>query len=375
VANFGEEESGPAAEEGTIAHGIGADFLMSRNPTRAIRSATIDADLKIALQVYVDTVEDFLDEYHKKGLNPKLYVEQRIGATDNLNGTADCLIVHDDGFVVIDYKHGQRVYVEADAEQLRTYGYLGFQFAEVAKRKEQKWSADATVTLCVVQPRFIGDALPVRWETFPANQFLAEELKKVTRALDGAKGQTDQFNPGDHCLFCYAKAFCPAKVELIQEVLEAAKDMKNVDKLKFILENESELKSILKKARGAALSGLERGSIKPEEIGFGLKKSLGNRMWSHAGGESKLAPLLRKHGVDKEIVWVKKLISPAQASKLVDDKKWLENYVVREDRGVTLAPLDKADPELTGSVGKELQQFEVPTEEKTETTDFSEEDF
>ena len=63
-------------------------------------------------------------------------------------------------------------------------------------------------------------------------------------------------------------------------------------------------------------------------------------------------------------MWVRKLISPAQAAKLIDDKKWLDKYVAREERSPSLVTFDKADPALVGAVADELAGFVEPVNEQ-----------
>lgn len=363
---YGEEKPSEAAEEGTLAHAVAAKLLTARNPTRAIRDAELPPDQRIALEIYVDTVEDYLDRLDAAGLHSKLYVEQALKLSADLHGTADCVIVHDGGVVVIDYKHGKRVFVEPDSLQLRIYGYMAVRkLAPQLEIADVAHGQDAKITLCIVQPRYIGGGDKVREVEYPLVEFMRDTAKTIVDAIDKAKAKVskDEYNAGEHCIFCYAKPFCPAKIQLIKDALEKGENMEDVEALKFILDNKSELKSLCAKAKVLAISGLERGVFTPEQLGRGLKKQVGDRAWAHP--EEKLAPLLRRHGVDKDAVWARKLISPAQAEKRIDDKKWLEKYVRREEKGVTLAPLGKDDPALLGTIKDQLAEY--PAEEKEES--------
>lgn len=356
---FGEEESSEAAAEGTAAHEVAEKILKARNPTRALREADIDTDLKAALEYYIDMVEDILDEKHKAGLNPKLFVEQGMQLCEGLGGTADTIIVHDEGIVVVDYKHGQRVYVDPSSTQLQIYGYLAAQNMEI------QGIPRGIIELFVVQPRYLEKDVPrVRRVKCDLEEFIIDTGHLINKAMSNAE-IGDEFVSGKHCLFCDAKPLCPAKKEVFEKMLEAGKELDVTENLKFVLDNAKEMQSLIKKAQSCAIRGLENGALDPEELGKGLKKRFGNRSWLHANGEEGLAPLLRRHGLDKDVVWTRKLISPAQAEKLVDDKKWLGKYLTREDRGVTLVDFEKADPELVGTTTKELAEYE-PEETKAE---------
>jgi len=374
---FGEEESSEAATEGTAAHEAAEKILKARNPTKALRDSDFDTDLKMALEYYIDMVEDILDEKHKAGLNPVLHVEKSMLLCEGLGGTADVVIEHDEGLVVVDYKHGQRVYVDPSSTQLKIYGYLA------AMENGRQMSA-GTIELFIVQPRYIEKGVPrVRSVGYSLEEFVPEMAQLLKEAMDKAK-TGDEYNSGGHCLFCAAKPLCPKKQEVFVQTLEAGKDLEAAENLKFILDNAKEMQSIIKKAQSCAIRGLESGTLDPEVLGRGLKKRFANRSWTHAKGEEGLAPLLRRHGIDRDLIWVRKLISPAQAEKMIDDKKWLSRYTHRPETGVTLVALDKADPELVGSTVNELAEY-VPEEPKaeqketkepiTQKTNFDEEEF
>lgn len=372
VKEFGEEKSSEAAQEGTEAHVIAAEILESRNPTRALRAADIDQELHDCLWYYVDIVEGFLDGLDKQDLNPALCVEKRVGSDGQLYGTADCIISHDDGIIIVDYKHGKGVYVDADSWQLKVYGFLAI--CEEYGGYTEALHTTGQVTLCVVQPRYIEKGVPLtRSVVYEIKDFMQRFGALIVEALNRNAEEELRYFPGEHCTFCYAKALCPQKQEVIKQALQIEEDdLKDLEKLKFILDNEKEIYSIVKKTKALALTGLENGMLDPEALGYGLAKQIGNRVWAHPKGEEGLAPLLRSHGVDKKTVWVRKLISPAQAEKLVDDKKWLTKYVERPEKGVKLVPLNKADPELTGRVAAQLDAFQ---EKETQQRTLDPEDF
>lgn len=371
---FGEEESSEAAEWGTKAHEVAQRALESRNPTRALRNMTgVDIETKAVVEYYVDVIEDYLDQLEGAELHYQIYVEERLDAKEAgvpLYGTADCIIVHDDGLVVVDFKTGKHVRVDPDDSQLKVYGYLA------AEKYLDPWKVGQTVELVIVQPRYAEKDVPLVRTYCVDSQDLNKEMEPLLLPITNPSisgGRENDFVPGDHCRFCYAKPLCPKKEELIVSILEKG-DLDTEEKLKFVLDNKQEISNILKRATALAISGLEKGSIDAQKLQYGLKKSVGNRAWNHSG-DKNMATLLRKHGVSKDEVWQRTLISPAQARKRVDDKEWLDRYIIRPEKGHTLVPLGEADESLHGCVAKELAAFEPVEEEAEETKETKETNF
>lgn len=352
IALFGPEPTNEAAEEGTKLHAIAEKVLKSRNPTRALRELKdLDIDAKAALEHYVDVVEGYLDDLHDAGKNPTMCIEERVVSPDGtVFGTVDCIIWYDGGAIIVDYKTGKRNRVDPDSLQLKIYGYL------VAMYTDMHW--DEKITLVIDQPRYYEKGVPlVREKEYIVGELLDEVGVLLESTKEHMCESCEEFIPGDHCKYCFAKPLCPAKIKVINNMMEA-KDLDTEEKLKFILDNKSEIYDTIKRATGLAISGLERGSVDPTRLGYGLAKSYGNRRWNYDKGDEALAALLRRHGVDKDKVWVKKVISPAQAEKLVDSKEWLDKYLVKEDKGFKLVPLADADESLIGTVAKELASFD-----------------
>jgi hypothetical protein len=140
-----------------------------------------------------------------RGIDGNIY--QRDGSKSNgpMFGTSDAtLFLAWDRLIVIDYKHGRSVSVEAeDSEQLLYYA-LGM-------AEEMQWAFDV-LELVIVQPRCPHIDGPVRrWVTDK------ETLTAFKHGLKAAAFATEQedasLKAGDHCVFCRAAAVCPALVE------------------------------------------------------------------------------------------------------------------------------------------------------------------
>jgi hypothetical protein len=357
---YGSEQSSEAADEGTAAHELAAKILSARNPTRALREMCQDVETQSALELYIDTVEYELDKYFSPdtGAGAQLHVEIPMKLTEFLGGTADCVIVHPNGVVIVDLKYGKQVFVSEESLQLQIYGYLAAKHFNLDLKDN-----DFIVELIVVQPRCKKSDTLVRRRKIGMADLISETEKLLPAGAFGKDAPSENvYNAGEHCQWCYAKPLCPAKKEVFMKALEAGKDMENPTNLKFILDNAAEMQSIIKKAYSLAVRGLETGGVKAEELGRGLQRKLSNRVWTHPA--EKLAPLLRRHGMPKDKVWTSKIVSPAQAEKYVDGK-WLSKYTDRKEGGFALVEIDKADPSLLGSVTDELADFTPEPEPET----------
>lgn len=317
------------AEEGTRAHEIAAQVLISDAWPK-----DVDSETKEAVQLYVDTVlSDLL-------VSPgDMQVEVKFDLSElypNLFGTADCQIYHPTEKLlrVYDYKHGQGISVEVEANpQLMYYG-LGAMLRMRAPCKE--------VELIIVQPRCPHPKGQVRRWRFKA----VEIMDFIADLVDFAK-ETENPNaalvPGDHCQFCPARGICPA---LQEKALTAAKnEFSNVGpydpkKLSDVLKLLPVIETWVKGVREFAYGEAEHGRCPP---GFKLVQKRATRKWKD---EDRAAiALMESFGVKSEQIFDEApLKSPAQVEKLLpkDKKPELARLVVAESSGLTL--VEESDP-------------------------------
>ena len=118
-------------------------------------------------------------------------------------GTGDCLIVSDDTLVIIDYKYGLGVLVEAEKNpQMMCYALGALElFDGIYDIKN--------VEMTIFQPRRDN----VSTYVISKNDLLswAEEVLRPVAEL-AAKGE-GEYRAGDHCRFCKIKATCRKRAE------------------------------------------------------------------------------------------------------------------------------------------------------------------
>ena len=238
LERFGQPES-PYAAEGTKAHALGElkiryDFWRAGKMTAAKHGAMTEAersvypgipvarykalrgelgDIPADMENATDTYADVVLERFEKHTNGQLFLEQRVDFSEWVPqgfGTADCIIVSDDLLEVIDYKHGVGVPVAAEGNpQLRLYALGAYKrFAPLYDFK--------AVRYCIVQPRLNS----VSREALSTDALLEwGETYVKPRAQLAWEGKGD-FNPGEHCRFCPAKAVCASRAAEAMKVFE-----------------------------------------------------------------------------------------------------------------------------------------------------------
>jgi len=128
---------------------------------------------------------------------------------------------------------------------------------------------------------------------------------------------------------------CPAHVDNCIALLDMAdqpQGMTPIEKVKFILDNEKNIKKMIEFAKDTATSMLLYGQ---ELEGYELKEQLGNRRWN--APDEEVAKRLYGLGLIKTQVWEQKLCSPAAADK-AGCKGQIDDLVTRDSKGFMAAP-------------------------------------
>ena len=351
-----EEPASACMQEGTDAHAKLEQVLKAPNPLSELMSDRYTQEERDYLLPCVQAVCEDMDM-----LEAELLVEETIQSKidSRLGGTPDAIVYSliERILVVTDYKHGVRVFVPADTLQLQIYGHL-----VAAKLGPENFD---TIILRVVQPRYYGGSEPVREHRIEDVPFWYHDFKrKLINAINKSDAQDPQPVTGDHCKWC--KVACSKRMSDIEEVLgvdikaldpEAEKDL---GMLCMILDSEKSIKATIKQAKALATRFIEAGF---HIRGYGLKASLGDREWV-PDSDDNIARALRRKGLEKAFVWVKKLISPAQAEKKCDlDEKFFSRYVTRKLKGARLTKM-KTGESSAETTKEKLEKYEMTEDEK-----------
>jgi hypothetical protein len=146
--------------------------------------------------VYVDYIEKRQKELGARSvIEEKVYLDE---ISDKCHGTADCILLAEDRICVIDLKSGKWNVEAMKNKQLMIYG-LG------ALTRYGGGNPDITMELTIVQPRVKNQIKTFEISAPNLVEWGFTDLKQATDACDE---ESPQYNFGDHCRFCNAKADC-----------------------------------------------------------------------------------------------------------------------------------------------------------------------
>lgn len=340
------------AEEGQAAHKLAEHCLVNKVMAKKFLGKTITInnnkyevteEMVEAVQLYIGTIIVDFKQAQLLHQSPDLIVEHQFNLNwlyPGLFGTNDCKVGIPFGLLrIYDFKYGAGVPVEVENNSQMLYYALGAAHNEAYEEIE----------LVIVQPRAPHSKGPIRRWTLSTS-----ELNKWGREvlLPGAIATTKPnavLKAGRHCTFCPAMAICPEQSKLamtvakgvFSEVPSMPPEPRTMDyrQLKKILDASDLVEAWLKACRAHVYALLENGVAKPEELGYKIVMGGSSRSWKdEKDAEKYLLALL-----DDE-AHTKKLVSPAQAEKLLKGKeaKQVIASMVNVSRGKAL--VSASDP-------------------------------
>jgi hypothetical protein len=371
-----------AAAWGTACHQVAEQCLRGRDPSDFLgetvevgkRSFEFDEEMVETTRVFVDYVRN-----RTNYVGIKLWIEEHFSLADlnppfDAGGTCDAVIYDPEKkrIEVIDLKAGRGVVVEAVGnDQLRTYA-LGAMLAHPGLDVEQ-------VMVTIIQPRAPHKDGRIRSETFHVVD-LVEWTADLVKAMQQSRHAMllaspyndmpidpiwarDWLRAGDHCKFCPAAGFCPA---LRQQALDAAgvwfddsdqprisnsPDAMSPEELAQALNAADVIGEWINAVRAFAHQQAESGVIIP---GYVLVDKIGHRAWKVDEATVVSQMLTGHHDLSVDQLYTRKLVSPAQAEKLLGSKRkdLIADLVERPVRGTNLVAADKTTREPTKSTAE-----------------------
>ena len=237
-----EDVESEYAKEGSLAHEIAElkvrklidPGLTSRKFTSAMKKLKDKELYQEEMQGYTDEYVEFIQEQmYSYETTPHISVEQKVDFSQYVPGgfgTADCILISNDTLHIIDFKYGKGVPVSVENNaQLLLYALGAYLAYEMIFPIEH-------IKMSIVQPRLTGIDT---WEC--SLDYLLDFAKKAQeRAVMALNGEGD-FECGEHCKFCKAKATCKARASINLEL--AKYEFKTADLLTL-----EEIGEILQKA-------------------------------------------------------------------------------------------------------------------------------
>jgi len=321
VAKMPKLPSSKFADEGTLLHDAISQILDCKTTAQGVIGMVYEG-ITLAQELYDDKIAVALAALDE--IDPtkemEFVVESRVNFGDLLPGvfgSADLLGRLNKKAIVLDWKFGNGVAVEA------TENYQGMFYAAAAMRTpETAWVFEGVeeIEIIIVQPPMVK-----RWVTTP-ERIKAFELELIS----AVKGPRTKMESGEHCRWCAAKPTCPKVTGAVDRALKTALVRLDADKIGEYLAQAELLESWIDDVRALAYEMLENNVRVP---GFKLVAKRGTRQWVN---EQAAKDLLGDKAYES------KLISVAQAEKIIGKKNFPAELAVSVSSGSTLAA--ESDP-------------------------------
>ena len=340
-SKFPEGVSGPAAIDGTHSHTLlehrlkGLHVKVGESLTDHEGTFVVDQERIDRVKVALDYINTRVDELTKLyGYVPLVMSERKVNPhpilqRDDMSGTVDVTIFGQGIIEIIDYKDG-RVLVEAmDNLQLDQYAYGVLADPSIGKDEND------VVRMTIIQPRLKE---PVSFFETTVGELIDNKGIIIAQAA-----ATDDPNaplvPGEsQCKYCRAKGSCSALAShvmkeigtMFQPIESLAQQSAQIEpttmtdeQIRQIMEASALVMQMIDGVEKESLRRLNAGQVIP---GLKLVKGRGTRVWNLSEGE--IEAKLKAMGAPTSAIWIKKIVSPAQAEKM----KW-----GTEDEGKSLS--------------------------------------
>ena len=337
VAKMPKLPSSKFADEGTLLHDAISQILDCKATPESVIGMVYEG-ITLTQELYDDKIAVALAALDE--IDPDKQMEFAVESSVNFGdllpgvfGSADLLGRIGNRAIVLDWKFGNGVAVEA------TENYQGMFYAAAAMRTlDTEWVFDGAteIEIIIVQPPMVK-----RWVTTP-ERIKAFELELIA----AVKGPRTKLESGEHCRWCAAKPTCPKVTGAVDRALKTALVRLDAEKIGEYLTQAELLQSWIDDLQALAFEMLDKNVKVP---GWKLVAKRGTRQW-----------LKDEYAVELlgDKAYEKKLLSVAQAEKIIGKKKFPSDVAVSVSSGSTLANEDDPRPAVI-NLGKQLANLKL----------------
>lgn len=329
-----------ASKDGTATHEVMQVWLTTGSPPAV---GAVASNGVLFTQAMIDCARvavDFVVGY-VKGRQHTLLAEEKvqIGSffdlePDTCYGTADIVAFTGPELMVADLKSGWQEVTPEENPQLLLYA--------TGVMEEMGWMFEQ-IRLVIIQPRNGG----VKEWTLTKRELLDRAEAMKPRVALTVVENPPYVPTEDGCRYCPAAGVCKAlqgeALALAQREfssVDALIDHISADDLATILLKADLIEAAVKAAREHAIKLLSLGQPVP---GYKLVEGRKNRVWRD---EARAISAFRMLGYNEEEFAPRKMLSPAQAEKLLKDRKVMGDLVETPAGKATLALLEDKRPAL-----------------------------
>lgn len=324
VAKMPPQVESKYAAEGTLLHGC-VEALMAYGTVDSIAEKfNLTDDQTEKLRFCAQALDEIDPKADMRFVTEKQVEFEGVKELDGVFGNADLVGRIGDRCIVLDWKFGDGVMVEAEESPQGL-----FYAAAVKKTSDLYWAANGTseVEIVIVQPPHIR-----RWVT-TWNRVDAFE-RELVAAVKLSQRPDAPLAIGDWCRWCTAKPICPLMTGAIDRTVHTKLAGISDDELGKALQLADLLESFIAEAKTLAQTRLERGLKVP---GYKLVAKRSTRQWAD---EAKAEQALMASGLGANDIYKRELLSPAAVEKVckAHGVALPTDQVVSVSSGNTIAP-------------------------------------
>jgi len=344
-AKYPEQDSGPAAVDGTHTHTLLEHCIeMHRDAASFVGllltdhegEFLVDGPRATRVQVALDYIKSRVAEFNglcevvaETRVDPKWFLHR-----DDLSGTVDVQLRGPGVLEIIDYKDGMGV-VEAEGNlQLEQYAIGVLAECELGWNVPEQYPWQE-VRMTIVQPKLALKGMnPITTSTVTTKSLL-DRVSLLGQQARATEAPDAPLVPGEsQCKYCRAKGSCAAlagnvmkevgimfqpvtqTLDIAQQSADKDPTAMSDDQLRQIMEAAPLMRQLLDGVEEESLRRLKAGQAVP---GLKLVHGRGSRAWSLP--EEQMAEKLVKMGIPKTAIYETTLVSPSKAEKLTWKKK------------------------------------------------------
>ena len=342
VAKMPPKPSSSYADEGTLLHDAIALILDGKETQQSVIGMKYEG-IELTQELFDEKLAPALAALDEIDPNNEMdyLVETKVSFGDLIPGafgSTDLMGRLGDRAIVLDWKFGSGVAVSAENN------YQGMYYAAAAMRTlgcDWVFRDAKEIEIIIVQPPMVK-----RWVT--TFDRIKEFERELVLAVKKSADADAPLNMGSHCRWCAAKPTCPQMTGAVDRVVKS--QMQNIDaaNLSRYLEQADLVEQWVSDVRALAFDLLEKDTPVP---GYKLVAKRGARQWVD---ENKVESELKSF-IESDLMYIKKIISPAQAEKILKKAKLElpEGLTVSVSSGSTLARDSDPRPAIV-NIGKQL---------------------
>lgn len=355
------------AEAGRLAHAIAElkarkhflEPMSTRMYNALLKKLQADPHYDKGMDSATDMYLEFLQETAMSFTQPPFVaLETRVDYSEYAEGgfgTTDCIMIGDGRIVVVDYKNGAGVPVEAESNSQMMLYALG------ALHTYRMIFGDTIrdATLAIVQPNADG----VKWWDTSVDEMRIWGKTVVKPSATLAFAGDGEFCAGDWCRFCPAKSQCSARAQqmLGLEPLIGSEPLSTLTNELFCsrdagtevpqLLTDTEIGDVLARGRDLAawVRDLEEYALSAalagrEIAGFKAVEGRGTREWADLNTALKT---LKERGIEEALLYERKPVSVAALEKILGKKVFAElaeDLAIKKPGKPTLVPSSDKRP-------------------------------